>query len=588
MRTNLILILYFVLPIFLQGQQFEFHSSKPFGIDYQGGESIPLKSVFLDIDNDLDFDLLTVSLQNEDPSNLSILNFKYDIALRENIGDRNNPIFSAPIPYMEDLEKTAGLFFPSFGDINNDGLLDVVACSEINSATSFQTLQVYIKNQQGIMPAYDIQSSEVYDLISFPPNSILNPELVDLDQDGDLDILISGTIESITNAEEDNGVVLYAKNIGDPITPNFLGWFYYPYGLNTAAQHDILKAGDLDNDGDLDIISIRLDAESNRSYLLYQENIAQMGDRPNFSAQTFSPFGLPESSENFNFFDPNLVDIDNDGDNDFFIVGGEFGDFQMLYYENGSCAVSTEVSLTICEGDAYEGYFASGTYTDSFYTSNGCDSVRTLHLTVLPELVTFDDVSICQGENISIGDTILYQSGNYEIILESSMGCDSTIYFDLTVIALDTTIQVIENTLLANPNLDSYQWINCDNGQAISGANNNSYSASETGSYAVELSFMGCTEISKCYEVILSAVNNEDFSTAIEIFPNPASDILNIKNSGKTKIDNCAIYNFKGQMIHDEVMRHSAISVKNWQEGVYILFIESEGKTALKTFSVIR
>lgn len=44
----------------------------------------------------------------------------------------------------------------------------------------------------------------------------------------------------------------------------------------------------------------------------------------------------------------------------------------------------TEYSATTCEGKPYEGYSESGTYVDTLVSSFGCDSVRTLHLTVLP------------------------------------------------------------------------------------------------------------------------------------------------------------------------------------------------------------
>ena len=43
------------------------------------------------------------------------------------------------------------------------------------------------------------------------------------------------------------------------------------------------------------------------------------------------------------------------------------------------------MEATICEGDSYEGYSESDTYVDLLQTAMGCDSVRTLVLTVLDQ-----------------------------------------------------------------------------------------------------------------------------------------------------------------------------------------------------------
>jgi hypothetical protein len=51
-----------------------------------------------------------------------------------------------------------------------------------------------------------------------------------------------------------------------------------------------------------------------------------------------------------------------------------------------SCAafdtIFQTVEATICSGETFESYSASGTYIDAFITSGGCDSIRTLQLTV--------------------------------------------------------------------------------------------------------------------------------------------------------------------------------------------------------------
>ncbi|HZV45266.1 MAG TPA: gliding motility-associated C-terminal domain-containing protein [Saprospiraceae bacterium] len=87
------------------------------------------------------------------------------------------------------------------------------------------------------------------------------------------------------------------------------------------------------------------------------------------------------------------------------------------------------ISQTICSGKTFEGYSQSGTYVDTLITSSGCDSVRTLILTVLPSKTSVMNLNICQGESAE-GYT---QTGVYVDTLHTSSGCDSIRTLNLTV-----------------------------------------------------------------------------------------------------------------------------------------------------------
>lgn len=70
---------------------------------------------------------------------------------------------------------------------------------------------------------------------------------------------------------------------------------------------------------------------------------------------------------------------------------------------------STTISQTICEGQRFEGYTISGTYVDKFTSAAGCDSIRTLQLTVKKVTQPYlgRDTSIC------LGDTIVLSPGSF-------------------------------------------------------------------------------------------------------------------------------------------------------------------------------
>ncbi|MBL7775577.1 MAG: hypothetical protein JNK89_06210, partial [Saprospiraceae bacterium] len=94
-------------------------------------------------------------------------------------------------------------------------------------------------------------------------------------------------------------------------------------------------------------------------------------------------------------------------------------------------------SATICAGDTV--YFGggaltgSGIYVDSLVATGGCDSVRTLVLTVLPSPQTHWHAGICEGTSLEFNGDTLDQSGTYTYIYPAENGCDSTVTLHLTV-----------------------------------------------------------------------------------------------------------------------------------------------------------
>lgn len=89
---------------------------------------------------------------------------------------------------------------------------------------------------------------------------------------------------------------------------------------------------------------------------------------------------------------------------------------------------ATTINQIICYGDSYEGYSATGTYLDTFSTAL-CDSVRTLNLTVRAENATNITRGICQGDTLDG----YYTTGVYTDVFTDRYGCDSTRTLDLTV-----------------------------------------------------------------------------------------------------------------------------------------------------------
>jgi len=83
--------------------------------------------------------------------------------------------------------------------------------------------------------------------------------------------------------------------------------------------------------------------------------------------------------------------------------------------------VESYIDIRICEGDSYEGYSESGTFTDFFTTELMCDSTRHLNLTVWP----LDDEScIVNTEEIDQLDLKIYPIPSIEILYVESRGAE--------------------------------------------------------------------------------------------------------------------------------------------------------------------
>lgn len=95
------------------------------------------------------------------------------------------------------------------------------------------------------------------------------------------------------------------------------------------------------------------------------------------------------------------------------------------------------IEATICSGESFEGYSSSGIFTDTFFLSNECDSIRTLTLTVIPLAQTEVYEEICAGQ-VFLGYT---QTGIYSDTFSVISGCDSIRTLTLVVISCQPIVE---------------------------------------------------------------------------------------------------------------------------------------------------
>lgn len=98
--------------------------------------------------------------------------------------------------------------------------------------------------------------------------------------------------------------------------------------------------------------------------------------------------------------------------------------------------VTTSITAQICSGQTYAGHSATGLYVDTLTASGGCDSIRTLHLTVAAQIEDTISTTITQGQSY-----YNYTSaGTYVDTFTSNGGCDSIRTLFLTVLSNNDTV----------------------------------------------------------------------------------------------------------------------------------------------------
>ncbi|WP_291724376.1 FG-GAP-like repeat-containing protein [Bernardetia sp.] len=318
---------------------------------------------FVDYDGDGDFDVVT-----GDGFSAFGATTSGAIYLFTNTGTNTNPIWTGPTVNPNGLggnniNPSYGVLSPEFVDIDADGDLDAFIGTEYDGTLYFEnvgsatapnynlvgTNQFGILDRENATPDFaDIDGDGDFDLFigNFPGNtsffrndgtatapnfvfvsdnpggivdvgSYAAPTLADLDGDGDLDMMIGDT----------GGGFNYFENTGSSTAPNFGAQQVNPFGLSAVADDATPDFQDIDNDGDLDMITGSDESQ------VYFENI---GTATNPVFQRY-PFGLTPLSGEYNAID--YADMDADGDIDF-LVGNKAGEVQ--YYENVGTATQPD------------------------------------------------------------------------------------------------------------------------------------------------------------------------------------------------------------------------------------------------------
>lgn len=248
-------------------------------------------------------------------------------------------------------------------------------------------------------------------------------------------------------------------------------------------------------------------------------------------------------------------------------------------------SVATNANVGICQGDSIllGGAYAStsGIYTDYLTTMYGCDSVVTVDLSVNPSYAYQDTFSVCQGDSLMVGNTYYSSPGVYGAYLQTTTGCDSTIFFNLEETIIDPTTNVSGITISANGS-GSYQWVDCDNNySSITGANGQTFTPTSNGNYAVIVSEGSCSDTSDCVAITTVGMDELFFGTTMHVSPNPTKEEVLVSFGIVQKEITVELRSVTGQLIrtlHFEDVDQAKIDISGASGNYFITVKNTNGQ----------
>ena len=328
---------------------------------------------FTDIDNDADLDLFLGNIDDKadffrNNSNLFPSTFSIDTSLLWNI-------------YSGGLINT-NADYPVLADLDNDNDFDLIIGGYYGL--------LYYENVGTISSPDFVKNDSIFSNVNSQIGGDPKPALTDLDDDGDLDLLV-GIGESFVAGPEP-GLTLGFRNNGTPQNPEFILDNTLVNGIPDVGLNSYPAFADLDNDEDYDLLIGR-----DGGALFYYGNT---GTKLNLAwTREFSTFASVEASTYWK--NPCFADLDSDGDFD--LAYGTSSGTIYVYRNNGTSSNSdfqyypdyfkiirldgnsSTVSLADFDGDG-DNDLLSGIWTGKFiyFRNDGDDLAPMFTQTTMP------------------------------------------------------------------------------------------------------------------------------------------------------------------------------------------------------------
>ncbi len=238
-------------------------------------------------------------------------------------------------------------------------------------------------------------------------------------------------------------------------------------------------------------------------------------------------------------------------------------------------AIEQNESATVCNGEAYNWHnralAATGVYADTLQASSTCDSIINLHLDVLQGAEVTESASICDGETYNWRNRSLTARDTYTDTLQTTTGCDSVLILNLEVYTgysavVDTAI--LSGTSLVLPS-----------GTTVTAA----------GNYTDTLqSIFGCDSIIITRLSVISGIENLASSATMQLYPNPANDVVMINLSDNLTGGTLTLSDVTGRSLNTISLtsNHNQLNTGALSSGVYLVIAEKGGVRVVQRLTI--
>jgi hypothetical protein len=277
-------------------------------------------------------------------------------------------------------EETLGLTNTEFVDLDGDGDLDFIGLElPVTAGYDYGVNIVFQENEGSASEAafgpiqsnpfgFDAGTIEGWDQLELL--SGIDFDVVDLDQDGDYDIVGSFQYAYLYNYSPYSyayvaNAMFWVENTGTPASPQFGALELNPFGLDVSASFAskdselytyAFECADIDGDGDVDFLGTLTDYTGDPAFheMYWCENTGS-ATNPSFAPPVLEPFGLLPSADGAQYgglsFSLEAADLDQDGDLDLlqslYFSGPVAANSVCQYFENTGSASAPSFAASV-------------------------------------------------------------------------------------------------------------------------------------------------------------------------------------------------------------------------------------------------
>ncbi|MDF2438565.1 MAG: hypothetical protein K0Q95_2941 [Bacteroidota bacterium] len=234
----------------------------------------------------------------------------------------------------------------TFGDFNNDGWVDLAVCDDVDYAKVYKNISGTLTLQSPSTALIDMEdypgmtySGDPYDSGNY------GSVYTDFDNDGDLDLYVAHCRQSTSSStDQRRRDRLYVNNGSNVYTEAAA-----TYGIEVSnfRQTWTTSFGDIDNDGDFDILMMN---HTGASQILENDGTGHYTDITATTGFNWNNDGIESI----------LEDFDNDGYLDILLSGGGSGDSYWVYHNNGNKTFTAMTGTTFASQSNGMLSFATG------------------------------------------------------------------------------------------------------------------------------------------------------------------------------------------------------------------------------------